>query len=80
MPSAALVDLVRASVEEVTGRTPEMSTTGGTSDARFIAAYAPVVEFGLVGQTMHKVDERARLADIETLTEIYRRMLARYFA
>lgn len=76
----ALVDLVRESVREITGRAPEMSTTGGTSDARFIARHAPVVEFGLVGQTMHKVDERAQLADIETLTKIYERMLARFFA
>jgi succinyl-diaminopimelate desuccinylase len=76
----ALVDLVRTSVEEVTGRAPELSTTGGTSDARFIAKVAPVVEFGLVGQTMHKVDERAKLADIETLTQIYERMLTRFFA
>jgi succinyl-diaminopimelate desuccinylase len=75
-----LVDLVRASVHDVTGRAPELSTTGGTSDARFIARVAPVVEFGLVGQTMHKVDERASLADIETLTHIYERMLARFFA
>jgi succinyl-diaminopimelate desuccinylase len=75
----ALVDLVRESVREITGRSPDLSTTGGTSDARFIAKVAPVVEFGLVGQTMHKVDERAKLADIETLTKIYERMLARFF-
>lgn len=76
----ALVDLVRESVRDITNREPEMSTTGGTSDARFISKHAPVVEFGLVGQTMHKVDERAKLADIETLTRIYERMLARFFA
>jgi succinyl-diaminopimelate desuccinylase len=57
-----------------------MSTTGGTSDARFIRAYCPVVEFGLVGQSMHKVDENTRLADLTALTHIYRRMLDRYFS
>lgn len=72
-------DLIIAAIEEITGRKPELSTTGGTSDARFIASYCPVVEFGLVGQTMHQVDERAALADIEQLTKIYREILDRYF-
>jgi succinyl-diaminopimelate desuccinylase len=67
-------------VEAGTGRRPELSTTGGTSDARFIQAYCPVVEFGLIGQTMHKVDERAAVADIEALTRVYEGMLQRYFA
>jgi succinyl-diaminopimelate desuccinylase len=72
-------DLAVAAIEEVTGRKPELSTTGGTSDARFIASYCPVIEFGLVGQTMHQIDERAAVADIENLTKIYRRILDRYF-
>jgi len=72
-------DLAVAAIEEVTGRKPELSTTGGTSDARFIASYCPVIEFGLVGQTMHQVDERASVADIEKLTKIYRGILIRYF-
>ena len=73
-------DLAVAAIEEVTGRKPELSTTGGTSDARFIASYCPVIEFGLVGQTMHQVDERTPVADLEKLTKIYRGMLDRYFA
>ena len=72
-------DLAVAAIEEVTGRRPELSTTGGTSDARFISSYCPVIEFGLVGQTMHQVDERAAVADIEQLTKIYRGILDRYF-
>jgi succinyl-diaminopimelate desuccinylase len=63
----------------VTGRKPELSTTGGTSDARFITAYCPVVEFGLVGQTMHAVDERVPIADLHTLTTIYRKIIDKYF-
>ena len=66
---------VRAVVEQVTGQRPDLSTTGGTSDARFIAKICPVAEFGLVGQTMHQVDEHVRLEDIETLTEIYFQMI-----
>jgi succinyl-diaminopimelate desuccinylase len=73
-------DLAVAAIEEVTGRKPELSTTGGTSDARFIASYCPVIEFGLLGQTMHQVDERASVTDIEKLTKIYRGILDRYFA
>jgi succinyl-diaminopimelate desuccinylase len=73
-------DLAIAAIEEVTGRRPELSTTGGTSDARFIASYCPVIEFGLLGQTMHQIDERASVADIEKLTKIYRGILDRYFA
>ena len=72
-------DLAVAAIEDVTGRKPELSTTGGTSDARFIASHCPVIEFGLVGQTMHQVDERAAVADIEKLTKIYRGILERYF-
>jgi succinyl-diaminopimelate desuccinylase len=66
-------------IRRVTGRTPELSTSGGTSDARFIHAYCPVAEFGLVGQTMHKVDERVDLADLARLTEIYRVFLDLFF-
>lgn len=73
-------DLAVAAIESVTGRKPELSTTGGTSDARFISSYCPVIEFGLVGQTMHQIDERASVADIATLTNIYRGILDRYFA
>src|SRR5215510_15108494 len=73
-------DLAVAAIEEVTGRKPELSTSGGTSDARFISSYCPVIEFGLVGQTMHQVDERTPVADLEKLTKIYRGVLDRYFA
>ncbi|MTV18373.1 MULTISPECIES: succinyl-diaminopimelate desuccinylase [Bradyrhizobium] len=73
-------DLAVAAIEEVTGRRPELSTSGGTSDARFISSYCPVIEFGLVGQTMHQVDERTPVADLEKLTRIYRGVLDRYFA
>jgi succinyl-diaminopimelate desuccinylase len=73
-------DLVAEAVAGVTGRKPELSTTGGTSDARFITNYCPVVEFGLVGETMHQVDERVPLADLRALTAIYRRILDRYFS
>ena len=73
-------DMVATAIEEVTGRKPHLSTSGGTSDARFIAAHCPVVEFGLVGQTMHQTDERVPIADLRALTTIYRRIVDRYFA
>jgi len=73
-------DLAVAAIAEVTGRRPKLSTSGGTSDARFIKDYCPVLEFGLVGQTMHQVDECAPVADLATLTAIYRRIIDRYFA
>ena len=76
----AFTDLVVAAIEEVTGRKPELNTGGGTSDARFIKRYCPVIEFGLVGQTMHQIDERTPVADLEKLTKIYRGVLDRYFA
>lgn len=79
-PPGELSDLVAASVEAVTGRRPVLSTTGGTSDARFVKDHCPVVEFGLVGQTMHKVDECVEVEDIRTLKAIYTRILADYFA
>ena len=78
--SGPFTDLAVDAIAEVTGRKPELSTTGGTSDARFISEYCPVIEFGLLGQTMHQIDERASVTDIEKLTRIYRRMLERYFA
>ena len=74
------VDLVSGAIKEATGQVPKLSTSGGTSDARFIKDYCPVIEFGLVGQTMHQVDERTALADLATLTAIYRKVLDRYFS
>src|SRR6185312_7548534 len=76
----AIAALVADAAEQVTGRRAEYSTTGGTSDARFIHRVCPVAEFGLVSQTMHKVDEAVPIADIEALTRIYRGVLDRYFA
>jgi succinyl-diaminopimelate desuccinylase len=76
----AFTDLAVAAIEGITGRKPDLSTSGGTSDARFIASYCPVIEFGLVGQTMHQIDERTPVADLEKLTKIYRGILERYFA
>ena len=73
-------DLVTEAIAKITGRKPELSTTGGTSDARFITHYCPVVEFGLVGQTMHQVDERVPVSDLQALTAIYRTIIDRYFA
>ncbi len=73
-------DVVASAVAAETGLTPDLSTTGGTSDARFIRALCPVVEFGLVGATMHKVDEQVAVADVEALTRVYRRIIADYFA
>ena len=74
-----LSDLVSASVEAVCGVKPELSTTGGTSDARFVKNHCPVVEFGLVGRTMHQVDERVEVAQIHQLKAVYGRILADYF-
>ena len=74
-----LVAALSGSIEAVTGRTPVLSTSGGTSDARFIKDYCPVVEFGLVGKTMHMVDERVALTDLETLTGIYGRFIEDWF-
>ena len=72
-------DLAVTAIAEVTGRTPKLSTSGGTSDARFIKDYCPVLEFGLVGQTMHAVDECAPVADLVGLTAVYRRIIEKYF-
>ncbi|MCZ0737565.1 succinyl-diaminopimelate desuccinylase [Phreatobacter sp. AB_2022a] len=76
----AFVDMVAGAIAEVTGTRPQLSTSGGTSDARFIKNYCPVVEFGLVGETMHAVDERVPVADLVALTAVYRRIIDRYFA
>ncbi len=73
------VETLSRAVEAETGRRPALSTTGGTSDARFICRYAEVLEFGLVGQTMHAVDERTSVADLHTLAAIFGRVLADYF-
>jgi len=73
-------DLVADAIAKITGRKPDLSTSGGTSDARFITQYCPVVEFGLVGQTMHQVNERVPVADLRALTAIYRTIIDRYFA
>jgi len=72
-------DLAIAAIAEVTGRKPKLSTSGGTSDARFIKDYCPVLEFGLVGQTMHAVDECVPVADLVTLTAVYRKIIEKYF-
>ena len=78
-PAGAFTTLLQDSVEAETGRRPALTTGGGTSDARFIQAYGPVAEFGLVGATMHQVNERVSITDIETLTRIYTRILSAYF-
>lgn len=79
-PPGALSELVARAVQVETNRTPEMSTSGGTSDARFVQHHCPVVEFGLVGKTMHQVDERVEIAQIHQLKSIYTRILRDYFA
>src|SRR5215468_7765434 len=72
-------ELAVAAIADVTGRQPKLSTSGGTSDARFIKNYCPVLEFGLVGQTMHQTDESTPVQDLVTLTAIYRRIVEKYF-
>jgi len=79
-PPGPLSDLVASAVKAETGRMPELSTSGGTSDARFVKDHCPVVEFGLVGKTMHQVDERVDVAQIVQLKDIYARILRAYFA
>ncbi len=74
-----LIATISGAVEAITGREPALSTSGGTSDARFIKDYCPVVEFGLVGQTMHMVDERVAVSDLESLTQIYQHFIAYWF-
>ena len=75
----AFTDLATGAIAEVTGRQPKLSTTGGTSDARFVKDYCPVLEFGLVGQTMHAIDECVPVADLVALTAVYRKIIEKYF-
>jgi succinyl-diaminopimelate desuccinylase len=79
-PPGPLSDLVAGAIRDVVGIEPELSTTGGTSDARFIRSYCPVLEFGLVGETMHKVDEKSAVDDLRTLSRVYETVLDRYFS
>jgi succinyl-diaminopimelate desuccinylase len=79
-PLAGGVDVLSATIAAATGAPPVLSTGGGTSDARFIAAYCPVVEFGLAGASMHKVDEHVALTDLEALTRLYAAFISAYFA
>ncbi len=76
----AFSDKLSAAIFDVTGRTPELSTSGGTSDARFITHFAPVIEFGLIGKTIHQVNEYADIEDIHNLCKIYQSLLRKYFA
>lgn len=75
-----LIELMTGAVKGETGQSPELSTGGGTSDARFVKDYCPVIEFGLVNTTVHQVDERIEVGDLETLTRIYRAFIVRYLA
>ncbi|NDH62849.1 MAG: succinyl-diaminopimelate desuccinylase [Alphaproteobacteria bacterium] len=79
-PPGPLSDLVAGAIRDVAGVETELSTTGGTSDARFIRSYCPVLEFGLVGESMHKVDEKSAVADLKTLARVYETVLDRFFA
>ena len=79
-PPGLLSELVVEAVKKTLGRTPDLSTSGGTSDARFIKDVCPVAEFGLISETMHKIDERTRLADLAALTDVYAAVLEGYFA
>ena len=78
-PPGDLGELVAGAIERVVGARPELGTGGGTSDARFIKDHCPVVEFGLVGKTMHKADERVAVADLHALTDVYAAVLDAYF-
>ena len=78
-PVGALTSLMQGAVETVTGQKPVLSTSGGTSDARFITTICPVVEFGLVGKTMHQIDEHVHVADIDLLAKVYHEMLVQFF-
>ena len=79
-PPGPLSDLVAGAVRDIAGVETELSTTGGTSDARFIRSYCPVLEFGLVGESMHKVDEKSAITDLKMLARVYETVLDRYFA
>jgi succinyl-diaminopimelate desuccinylase len=78
-PPGTLSALLSSAIRDATGLTPDLSTTGGTSDARFIKDFCPIAEFGLISQTMHKTDERVALADLVKLTDIYEAVLDGYF-
>ena len=78
-PPGQLSELVAGAVRRITGQTPELSTSGGTSDARFIKDYCPVVEFGLIGETMHKADECIPVKALADLAEIYEAVLDDFF-
>ncbi len=78
-PPGQLSEIISSAVQAVTGNEPELSTTGGTSDARFIKDYCPVAEFGLIGQTMHKANECVAIKDLDALTDIYTEVLERFF-
>jgi succinyl-diaminopimelate desuccinylase len=78
-PPGPLSQAISAAVQKITGEAPELSTSGGTSDARYIKDYCPVAEFGLVGATMHGADERVALSDLADLTDIYLAVLEAYF-
>ena len=71
--------MIQNVIKKITKVRPKLSTTGGTSDARFIKDFCPIAEFGLISQTMHKVDERVQIEDIEKLTDIYDRVLDSFF-
>jgi succinyl-diaminopimelate desuccinylase len=79
-PPGAFVDAIVTSIEAETGRRPVLSTSGGTSDARFIKNYCPVVEYGVVGKTMHQIDECVAVGDLEALERITHRILTAYFS
>ena len=78
--SDKLTNPLISAIKEITNFKPELSTSGGTSDARFIRDICPVVEFGLVGKLMHKVDEKVSIDDINNLKKIYKNFLEIYFA
>ena len=78
-PPGQLTDMIADATEKIVGRRPKLSTNGGTSDARFITNICPVAEFGLVGRTMHKIDEQVAVEDIDSLTDIYRHILNSFF-
>jgi succinyl-diaminopimelate desuccinylase len=75
-----LVDVMKRAISDTIGIAPELSTGGGTSDARFIKDYCPVIEFGPVNETVHQIDERIGVAELRDLTRVYRRLIERYFA
>lgn len=79
-PPGVHSQILQDAIKKVTGRDPELSTTGGTSDARFIRSHCPVIEFGIVGKTMHKVDERVAVSDMHALTAIYSEVLKSWFS